>query len=159
MSRQKPFTKRERQRMCDNRFGWRPRNDWGGGDLPAPFAEGDVVKLVGARPDRLKGWGVGDHCGPYFVVCYATSIDKGDAWYFRVWDGAHDSRSDRLHVAWADRCEGFAEDVDWMSCFELVETADPDGLHERSKLLAEGWSYESVGKCPSCGHPLPRKAK
>ena len=47
--KRKPFTKRERDRMTQNGIGYRPKNGWGSGDLPAPFAEGDVVRLVGGH--------------------------------------------------------------------------------------------------------------
>ena len=155
--KRKPFTKRERDRMTQNvGIGYRPKNGWGSGDLPAPFAEGDVVRLVGGRHERLD-----DMTGPFFVVVYATSIDEGDAWYFRVSDDPDpDGRcSGRLHVAFADRAgQGWDGDVDWMSCFELVETADPDGLLERSKLLVEGWSFTPDPICPHCKRPIPAEA-
>lgn len=150
MTRRKPFTVDERRRISDTQYGHRARNAWGAGDLPAPFAEGDVVKLVGTvADDRLR-----DEPGrmfdgaEHFVICYGPSIDEGDAWYFRV--ATFDSCSDRLHVAWADRSD-FPEDLNYMEAFELVETADPDGLAERERLLAEGWSYEPTPKCPHCG--------
>ena len=156
MSDQKPFTKRQRRSMTQNGIGWRPKNAWGGGDLPAPWAEGDVVRLVGERHERLD-----DMVGPLFVVVYATSIDEGDGWYFRVSDepGAHGRCSGRLHVAFADRADhGWDGDVDWMSCFELVDTADPEGLSERERLLAEGWTFTADSLCPSCGRRIPRPA-
>ena len=58
--------------MTQNGIGYRPKNGWGSGDLPAPFAEGDVVRLVGGRHERLD-----DMTGPFFVVVCATSIDEG----------------------------------------------------------------------------------
>ena len=41
---------------------------------------------------------------------------------------------------------------------ELVETADPDGLLERSKLLVEGWSFTPDPICPHCKRPIPAEA-
>jgi hypothetical protein len=134
-----PFNKRERARATQNGLGYRPKNDWAGGDLPAPFAEGDVLQLaeVGDN-DRLYGMGPG-----YFVVTYAASIDEGDAWYFRVWDGKSDRSSDRLHVVFAERST-WTDGVDWMRGFELIDTADPEGLATREHLLAEGWTHSAV---------------
>ena len=152
-------TKRLRGQCTQNGYGRRPVNRWGDGDLPGPFAEGDVVRLVGEPHERLRGL-----AGPIFVVSYACSIDEGDAWYMRVtdfsegpFDDMFDRRrkywagSDRLHVAWAERSD-WTDDVDWMACFELVETADPEGLALREQMLADGWSYTSPPKCPTCGH-------
>lgn len=147
MSERKPFTLRERRRMSQD-FGHRPVNNWGSGDLPAPWCSGDVVRLVGEPHERLYG-----QQGPFFVVTYATSVDEGDAWYFRVHDGAG-GRCDRLHVASADR-SNFEEDIDWMECFKLVETSDPEGLTRREEMLAAGWSYTSPAVCEACGQRLP----
>lgn len=147
--RRKPFTLRERRKWSQD-YGYRHRNNWGSGDLPAPFCAGDVVRLVGEPNERLRG-----QTGPFFVVTYGPSIDEGDAWYFRVYDGNGLSGSDRLHVASADRCT-WDEDVDWMACFELVETIDPEGLALRQRMLADGWSYTPPLSCPECGQDLPR---
>ena len=132
-------------------YGHRPVNDWGDGDLPAPYAIGDRLELV-ERNERLGD--IGD--GP-FVVVSAFSIDEGDGWYFRV--AEHDAGptgpvSGRLHVASADR-SSFATDTDWMAGFRLVETADPDGLALRQATLAEGWTFDERGICPTCGATLP----
>ena len=85
---------------------------------------------------------------------------RGDAWYFRVSDDPDpDGRcSSRLHVAFADRADqGWDGDVDWMSCFELVRTADPDGLLERSKLLVEdGRSLLTRSAHTASGRSPPR---
>lgn len=123
-TKRKPFTKRERDRMSDNGIGYRPLNAWGSGELPAPWAEGDVVeRIAGSSDERLYG-NVG------------------------VWDGEQDRRSDRLHVVYAERSE-WDTDVDWMSGFRLVETADPDGLALRERMIAAGWALvEEV--CPYC---------
>lgn len=147
--RRKPFTLRERRAFSQD-FGHRPRSAWGGGDLPAPFCAGDVVELVGEMSDesdghpRLRGM-----TGPFFVVSYACSIGEDDEWYFRVDDG--DTGSDRLHVI-------PTMDIDWMAPFRLVETVDPDGLAERERLLAAGWSYTPPELCPTCGHETTRGA-
>lgn len=151
----KPFTKRERTRMTTCGFGHRPVNDWGGGDLPAPFAEGDVLHLD-AVPEysRLHGMGPG-----YFVVTYATSIDEGDAWYFRVSDGNEFTGSDRMHVAFPDRCApGSWEPVNWMAPFDLVESADPEGLARRERMIADGWAFTDHWQtCPTCGHTVRKR--
>jgi hypothetical protein len=135
--------------MAQNRadFPYRARNNWGGGDLPAPFAEGDIVDVpAGARAlERLYDGGPG-----YYVVTYGPSIDEGDGWYFRLHNGSERQRSDRLHVAFADRST-FPEDINWMEGVELVDTADPEGLSERERLLADGWSYPPRVRCPHCG--------
>ena len=151
-----PFNKRDRQRFTQSRLGYRPTNDWGSGELPAPWAEGDIVQLTepypvdpdcaGHRhPHRLNDMGAPG----FYVITYATSIDEGDAWYFRVTDGEGHG-SDRLHVAAAARSE-FPEDVDYMAPFTLIDTADPDGLAERERLLAEGWRGPDRRYCPACG--------
>lgn len=143
----KPFNKRERRRLCYQAgFGFRERNDWNSGDLPAPYAEGDLLWLPqGKEHARLHGLGWG-----YFVVCAGFSIDEGDAWYFRVSNGS-DRNSDRLHVAFAERCT-WDESVNWMIEFELIDTADPEGLALRKQMLSAGWEGPPpVRKCPTCG--------
>lgn len=147
MSDRLPFNKRERKRLCyQDGFEYRSRNDWGMGNLPAPWAEGDIVELVGPRPmhgyyDLLQ-----DMEGPFFVVVAGFSIDEGDAWYFRVTDGSGGNlagNSDRLHFAPVARRSkrGWrtSGDIDDMRPFRLVDTSDPEGLSERVRLLAEGW--------------------
>ncbi len=144
-------SKRQIRRMARGAtIGRRPTNNWDEGDLPAPYAEGDLLWLPEPYPvDRLRGMGeVG-----WYVVTYATSIDEGDAWYFRATNDP-DNGSDRLHVAFADR-SSFDDDTDWLAPFELVETADPDGLAERERLLAAGWSWTPPPRCESCGQRLP----
>ena len=104
--------------------------------------------------------------GPLFVVTYACSIGEGDAWYIRVSDlqgepepEMFDRRrkfwpgSDRLHVAYADRSE-WTQDVDWMACFELVDTADPEGLAKRNLMLDAGWTWVAPQTCPQCGQEV-----
>lgn len=148
MGTRKPFTKRERHGATQNGLGHRPVNDWGAGDLPAPFAEGDVLHLAERhQDDRLYDMQPG-----YFVVTYATSIDEGDCWYFRVWDGNSDRGSDRLHVAYPERSD-WDTAVDYMAPFTLVDTADPDGLALRQQLIEDGWKFEDRwDACPTCGH-------
>jgi hypothetical protein len=150
MGKRLPFTRRERHGATQNGLGYRPVNDWGSGDLPAPWAEGDVVRLTGTVEDgRLRGMET-----EFFVVTYATSIDEGDAWYFRVWDGKHDHGSDRLHVAYPERCAaGSWTPCDYMAGFELVDTADLEGLSERERMIAAGWAFtDQWDTCPTCGH-------
>lgn len=157
-----PFTKRMRSRWSQNRLGHRPVNNWGDGDLPAPWAEGDIVRLTEEGYKRTRAYGESDRLrgmGPgHFVVVYACSIDDGDAWYFRVFDGDDPDgpSSDRLHVAFAARCSNhWTEDCDWMREFELVDTADPDGLALRESMLAEGWTLDLEQMCPTCGQHAP----
>lgn len=130
-------TKRERRRLSRQYgYGHRPVNDWGDGDLPAPYAEGDLLHLPERYDDRaMRGMG---EPGFYVVAC-AFSIDEGDAWYFRVARDARKGSSDRLHVAYASR-SSFETDIDRMAPFNLVDTADPDGLEERERMLAAGWT-------------------
>ena len=154
-------TKRTRRALSQD-YGYRPRNNWGSGDLPAPWCPGDIVRLV--RPgddewrDRMRGVPVNPG-GLYLVSC-AFSIDEGDAWYFRV--STPTATSDRLHVAGEGRFnrQGFSAgtvSLDYMAPFGLVDTPDPDGLELRRRLLADGWSYTPppLCVCPSCGHTHP----
>ena len=154
MSARKPFTLRERARFTQFSYGRRPTNGWDQGDLPAPWAEGDVVRLVGEVGDnRLRGVrGRAFLDGDYFVVDTAFSVDEGDGWYFRVTAGEANRlghlSSDRLHVFRG--CDG-VPDCDYMEAFELVESADPKGLELRERMLADGWSHEPAKRCPTCG--------
>jgi hypothetical protein len=149
MTERKP-TRRERRRIAEH-WGHRPVNNWGDGDLPAPWAEGDLVHWSGEPANtRLHDMEPG-----YGVVYYATSIDEGDAWYFRV-TNKPDGYGDRLHVAYAARSsETWREDIDWMANFTLVDTADPEGLAKREAMLRDGWTLEPPDVCPTCGHRLP----
>ena len=143
------FTKRERRRSCDS-YGHRPVNGWGDGDLPAPWACGDLVELpegTEVEDDRWEGRGPA-----FLVVCCAFSIDEGDAWYFRVTDG--EQVSDRLHVSFASRST-FSKDLDYMAPLRLVDTADPEGLAKRESMLRAGWSYTKRPRCGTCGHEIP----
>jgi hypothetical protein len=152
-----PFTREERARRCQFGFGQRPTNGWGSGDLPAPWAEGDLVRLVGeVGDDRLRciegRWFAG---AQYYVVDSAFSVDEGDGWYFRVSGNSPDARSsDRLHVFYEERAE-YSEDVNYMAAFELAETADPEGLLRRQQLLLNGWTYTRSPECPHCGRTMP----
>jgi len=150
VSRRKPFTLAERRAASHYVLGRRPTNDWGDGDLPAPWAEGDVVRLRDdarlsreflSRLDmsvRGRQWWSSPRNRGYFVVSCAWSIDEGDAWYFRVRDGEGERASDRLHVAYRERCT-WKKSIDFMAPFDLVETADPEGLAVRERMLAAGW--------------------
>lgn len=158
MSHRKPFTKRQRKRIPQHGFGHRPTNNWGEGDLPAPFAAGDVVRQVAEVADgRLRGVrpveiGDGER---YFLVVTVFSVDEGDGWYFRVFgDHPDDCSSDRLHVFYSDRGKQ-PGDTDYMAAFELVDTADPEGLALRQQMLADGWTHQRDPVCPTCGHHLP----
>lgn len=148
MSAKKPYTLRQRRSRAfvQQGFGFRPTNAWGEGDLPAPWAEGDLVELV-EHNERTDDWPLG-----FYVVSTAFSVDEGDGWYFRITDGRHDSG--RLHVAYVERCESnwnSDSDIDWMSGLRLVETADPEGLALRERMLAEGWGPKLRPTCPTCG--------
>ena len=149
-----PFTQRQRRKLCcQYGYGHRERNNWNSGDLPAPYAEGDIVYCTEVN-DRIA------RCDPksptavepgYFVVAAGFSIDEGDAWYFRV---SRDGEiSDRLPVIYKDRST-LDVDANWMSIFTLVETSDPAGLAEREQLLAAGWEFPAPKKCPTCGQRI-----
>jgi hypothetical protein len=149
MTDRKPFTKREAARLCGGaaRIGHRPRTGWGLGDLPAPWAVGDLIAVTETN-DRLSFAGPG-------LVCDVSSIDEGDAWYVYVASPDADPkypwlhlRSGRLHLAWASRST-WDEDASWLSA-TLIETADPEGLALRERLLASGWSFFDA-TCPTCG--------
>jgi hypothetical protein len=142
----KPFTTLERKQMSQSNLGFRSYNDWGAGDLPAPFAEGDVVRLIGqVGDDRLGIPGRPFQGSEYFVVCYGPSVSEGDGWYFRV-TADNKSVSDRLHVFYPQRCLPGMDAVNYMSAFELVDTADPEGLAEREQKLMEGWYFGPIPK-------------
>ncbi len=149
-----PFTMKERREISQHTFGHRPLCDWGEGDLPAPFAAGDVLWLppatrMGSFEGRLKGMPPGQH----FLVDTAFSVDEGDGWYFRVTpEVLEEGRawgSDRLHVFSYGRSD-VDEDIDYMAPFVMVDTADPEGLARRNEMIAAGWRYEP-GPCPCCG--------
>lgn len=159
----KPFTLKQR-RAWSQWFGHRPLNNWGSGDLPAPWCPGDVVVIdheraagdleflrrldqsingadwIASARRNSKGGRDLDWRRGYFVVCSAFSVDEGDGWYFRVTYGGEGS-SDRLHVFTEHGTER-GKAVDFMAPFTLVETADPDGLVERERLLGNGWRYK-----------------
>lgn len=147
MAERLPYTKAQRRKWADTRFGYRPACRWGMGDLPAPFAEGDIVRVPdGARAlERLNGM----QPGP-LVVCSAFSIDEGDAWFFRVTDGIESS--DRLHIAYTDRVVSWPGNrpVNWLEGCELIDTADSAGLARRVLLLAHGWAPPVRDVCPTC---------
>lgn len=141
---------RRRPLIDPDEYGHRPVNNWGDGDLPAPYAIGDQVEFRNPPPpggyDRLDD--IGD--GP-FVVVTAFSIDEGDAWYFRVGNTATGDISGRLHVANAERST-IDEDWDWMAPLRLTKTVDPDGLALREQMLTD-WTFTSpYNICPTCGN-------
>ena len=153
MTARKPFTKRDRTRLSEGSFGHRPRNNWGAGDLPAPWAVGDLVDIPpDALNERMASRGI--VAGPA-IVTDAYSIGEGDEWYFRVTDGHRrvDGRwgwSDRLHVI----PDATPSPIDWMAGVVLLETADPDGLALRNQMLADGWAYTPPPTCPTCGQDV-----
>lgn len=136
----------------NNGEGHRSVCDWGSGDLPAPYAEGDLIDVPeGAKAlERMHGMGPGR-----YLVTYCASIDEGDAWFVRITParrmrkGEQREWSDRLHLAWAPRST-WTEDHDWLAGCTLVETVDPAGLARRAKLIVAGWSMPPVHKCPTC---------
>ena len=133
-------------------LGRRPLNDWGHGDLPAPWCPGDLVRRVNDDAnERLRGdvGSIGDH---WWVTC-VYSIDEGDAWYCRVRRIGRGPTSDRLHVIDAGRST-IPGAADWMSAFQLIETPDPEGLAKRNEMLANGWTLPPRTYCPTCGHEL-----
>lgn len=138
-----PYTRRQRHRWAQTGLGYRPTSGWSSGDLPAPWAEGDVVQAPDGFADDPRSRGLSG----LLTVSYATSIGDGDEWFFRVTDG--DTVSDRLHVGFKDRADGWDEDVDRMAGCVLVDTADPDGLARREAMLADGWTPPP--RCPHCG--------
>jgi hypothetical protein len=169
-----PFTKAERRAVVQSRLGHRPTNNWGEGNLPAPWAEGDVVEIVdgtlvdpataeriGRYPADGPAREMGDAPPPgslvgFYVVTTAFSIDDGDAWYFRV-DSTDGVGSDRLHVAHAERSN--VASCDFMAPFRLVDTADRDGLRTRQEMLAAGWptpdDFTPEQRCPHCQQVIP----
>lgn len=126
-------------------FAYRPLCAWGDGDLPAPYAVGDIID-VPAGAKALERMVHAPGAGRY-EVSSVWSIDEGDAWYVRLCYKAFPASrrrrvvlySDRLHVATAARCESFDEDTDWLAGCTLVVTADPAGLAQRNDMLAGGW--------------------
>lgn len=139
-------------------FGFRPLNCWGSGNLPAPWAVGDVLDIPpGAKAlERMRGMSP----GRYRIVC-AFSIDEGDAWYFRVaaLESSGPQRcSDRLHVI-SDRPERVSTEissvggVNWLKGCRMVDkTVDPKGLALRQRMLRAGWSLTPRDErtCPTC---------
>lgn len=153
--------RRERRRAVGADFGHRARSAWDAGDLPAPYAVGDLVRYP--EHPGVEQWqrmtryrDSMDHAarpGELAVVTYCPSIDDGDAWYVRLSPLANTGHgSDRLHVVWADRCSGdWKDDVNFMAGVELVDTADPEGLAARGQLIRDGWTCQPVDVCPTCG--------
>ncbi len=147
MTARLPYTKRERRAVA-HPYGHRPTNDWGSGNLPAPWAQGDIIDVPEGSPALADGWDPGP-----FVVCYVTSIDEGDGWYVRLWLPADTYRvSDRLHI-WHAARSTFGKDRDALAGCTLIDTADPDGLALRERMLADGGKPTLPARCPTCGAP------
>lgn len=139
MGRRVLTTRRDRaRRMYQSGYGTRPYSNCGVGDIRAPYAEGDVVNIPAGAPafthGRIPhGWSPNPgQCKPgLYRVVSVFSIGEGDDWYLRVCpiiDGETvDNVSDRIHI--------IPGDCDWSEGWELVETADPDGLAERHTAL------------------------
>lgn len=136
-----------RRGLQHERFGARPVNEWGSGDLPAPYAEGDLLLIPADCPGITDGR-ISTGPGLYVIYC-VFSVDDGDAWYMRATRPENDRGSDRLHVAWADR-SCWAEDCDYLAGAVLLDTADADGLAKRNRMLANGWMPRRR-PCPACG--------
>lgn len=139
-----PFTVRERRRASYHLgYGKREFNNWNAGDLPSPYAEGDILELT--EPAERIDDGPG-----FYIVAGVFSIGEGDEWYFRVTNDPKGGRmSDRLHV--------LPGTCDYMAPFRLVDTADPEGLALRERLLAEGWEPPAADEiCPTCGQVTRR---
>lgn len=143
-------TFRQRCVMTQSGRPWRPTNEWCAGDLPAPWAEADVVRLGEETNDRMPPDGPG-----LYVITYATSVDYGDAWYFRIerFRGSGEG-SGRLHVANAARSSrSWAGDggCDYMAPLTLVDTCDPHGLTLRNLMIEQGWTQPpGPDDCPRC---------
>jgi len=113
--------------------GWRPTNSWGDGNLPAPFAVGDVIDVPDDNPGVLAGR---FYHGGRWRITAAFSISEGDDWYFRASPMRENKTtdwatiSDRLHVL---------PDQNYLSDVTLVSTYDEEGLKLREEILKE-WS-------------------
>lgn len=129
-------------------------SSWGSGDLPAPFAITDVVHIPeGAKAlERMHGMGPGR-----YEIVTAYSINEGDAWYFRVASNrrATSPCSDRLHVIYAERCDGTwaKSSINSLEGCTVI-TSDPDGLIQREAMIAAGWQPAPHTYCPTCGHEI-----
>lgn len=134
--------------------GDRMTNRWNDGDLPAPYAEGDVIHVPeGAEPIKDEP----DVPPGRYKVVYVASVDEGDAWYVRL--GKYMNKGPvtrRLRVVHAARSSpSWENDIDHLAGCTLVKTADPDGLALRERMLAGGWSYQAPERCPTCGREMP----
>lgn len=130
----------------------RPTNNWGLGDLPAPYAIGDVLRLHNPQPGALPG---------YYVVVAADSVDEGDAWRFYLSAADPESGKPSRMASRFKVYECYADRSDWheahdLASFDLIETADPEGLDKRNAMLDDGWTFEPTRPCPTCGRPLPK---
>lgn len=137
------YTKRERSRIAYSTLGHRARSAWGEGDLPAPFAEGDIVDISEGAECLM-----GEHEPGAWVVEYCWSVDEGDAWHVRL--GRPGQPLPWRHpVAWADR-SNYDHDVDRVRA-TLIDTFDPEGLALRERMIADGWALDLSDVCPTCG--------
>lgn len=165
--------------MARSEQPYRPLNDWGSGDLPAPWAIGDRVSvasdaavLVGLNDSRIGRQGPRDRGAvaagdDNLFVCDAYSIDEGDGWYFRLCRGRltrngnlmeDGPTTDRLHV-YVDH-EDPAKTVDWMAGVTLVETQCLETLQLRNRMLAEGWSPPPPPRaCECCGQTIHHQSR
>lgn len=141
------FSMRQRRRLSQHTLPHRPTVNWGSGELPAPWAAGDIVQVSpgAAALERMHGDGPG-----LYVVDTAFSIDDGDAWHFRV-DNGTGHGSGRLHVARPWPFSTWDKPVDYMAGVTLVDTLDPVGLDRRARMIADGWALARTGTaCSRC---------
>lgn len=121
-------------------FDYRPVNAWGAGDLPCPYAPGDLIDVpAGAKAlERMDGWAPGR-----YRVIGSFSVDEGDASYVRLGRlGNERVVSGKLYVVSKAR-SGWDEDCDHLEGCKLVETADLDGWATRESMLLAGWRMDS----------------
>lgn len=123
-------------------YGHRPVSNWGSGEIMSPYAEGDLVYIgedaIAFTAGRIPhSWSHSPElCVPgVYVVVTAFSISEGDDWYFRVIPyGYPDEGSDRLHII-RGQC-------DYTGDWELILSADPEGIRPRSWIYAGSGEYE-----------------
>jgi hypothetical protein len=114
-------------------YGFCPTNDWGAGNVYAPYAEGDIVEIPPeciAWHDRMphsnsKKPGLWKQTNLFRVIS-AFSISEKPEWYFRVapiingktvWD----EHSDRLHLI-----PGL---VEYTEGWKVIEAAERRPMH------------------------------
>lgn len=107
-------------------FGHRPLSAWGDGDIPSPYAEGDVVFVPDDCAAILSGRlesGPGVH-----RVVAAFSIGEGAEWYFRLSPMRPTGRGDRwtTDTAWtSDRLHQIPGKCDYTAGWTLLFTSAP----------------------------------